>query len=124
MATILLVDDCQSILRLLELLLSNAGHQTIQAIDGAEGLAQARAQRPDLIITDVKMPRMDGIEFIRRIQCEPEISDTPVIFYSGTFVASVVSESAKGFENFVVLDKPAAPHVLVDTVNRLLNHAA
>ncbi|MGD9645773.1 MAG: diguanylate cyclase [Pirellulales bacterium] len=68
--TILVVDDDPACLRLFERLLSNAGYQVICANDGAEAFAQTLSCRPQIIITDWKMPRVDGIDLIRRVRDE------------------------------------------------------
>ena len=65
MATILIVDDRPSNRAFLNALLGYTGHRLLEAEDGAQALAVARAQRPDLIITDINMPKMDGISLIR-----------------------------------------------------------
>ncbi|MFQ5536168.1 MAG: sigma-54-dependent transcriptional regulator [Gemmatimonadota bacterium] len=63
---ILIVDDDAGLRKSLNLILSDAGYDVIQAEDGREGLATAEEQKPDLILCDVRMPRMDGLEFLRR----------------------------------------------------------
>src|SRR6266851_1569043 len=86
MATILIVDDHETNLKLLTTLLGYWNHQVVEAGDGAEGLERARDTRPDLIITDILMPTMDGYEFIRRLREEPALAATPVIFYSAQYL--------------------------------------
>lgn len=66
MAVILLIDDRAVNRQFLATLLAYAGHRTVEAADGAEGLAAVQAERPDLVITDILMPVMDGLEFVRR----------------------------------------------------------
>jgi CheY-like chemotaxis protein len=66
MATILVVDDRPDDRQLLVTLIGYYGHRMIEAIDGAEALQLARAEHPDLIISDILMPTMDGYEFVRR----------------------------------------------------------
>ena len=68
MTTILVVDDLATNREVLVTLLGYKGHRLIEAADGAEGLAAARAERPDLVITDVLMPVMDGYELVRELQ--------------------------------------------------------
>jgi CheY-like chemotaxis protein len=67
MATILIVDDRQTNRELLTILLGYRHHSTVEASDGIEGLERAREVQPDLIITDILMPTMDGYEFTRRL---------------------------------------------------------
>ena len=74
MASILIVDDRESNRELLTTLLGCENHSTAEARDGAEGLERARTLKPDLIITDILMPTMDGYEFIRRLREDPVTS--------------------------------------------------
>src|SRR5260221_14750194 len=80
MATILIVDDRPTNREFLLTLLGYGGHRLLEAADGAEALAVAKAERPDLVIADILMPTMDGYEFVRRLRTDPAISATPVIF--------------------------------------------
>ena len=60
MAKVLLIDDDVSLLEVLALSLGDAGHTTLQALDGAEGMRRARGDAPDIIVCDIGMPRLDG----------------------------------------------------------------
>ena len=68
MARILLIDDDDLVRQTVRGILERAGHKVTEATDGAEGLQQATAQRPDLILTDILMPNEDGIEFILKLR--------------------------------------------------------
>src|ERR1700676_892238 len=85
MATILVVDDSPVYRALLVNLLHEAGHRLLEAADGAEGLAIVRDQRPNLVISDILMPTMDGYEFVRQIRADPLVAHTPVIFCTATY---------------------------------------
>src|SRR5689334_7903612 len=85
MATILIVDDHPANRAFLRMLLGCKGHRLVEAADGAEGLAIAGAERPDLVITDIRMPTMDGYEFVRRLQAEPACARIPVVFWSAHY---------------------------------------
>lgn len=77
MADILIVDDDPQIRQVLRIALKQAGHAVTEAGDGAEALAKARSGRADLIVLDIGLPRMDGLEVCRRLRAE---QDTPVLF--------------------------------------------
>jgi DNA-binding response OmpR family regulator len=79
MACILVVDDDPILRELLAAWLMLSGHDAIMACDGLEALALARTQRPDLIICDYMMPRLDGPGFVAAIRADPAISQVPVI---------------------------------------------
>jgi len=66
--TILAVDDCASIRQMVSFTLKHAGYGVIEAIDGLEALAYARGNSADLVLTDVNMPRMDGITLVRELR--------------------------------------------------------
>ncbi len=118
---ILIVDDRATNRQLLLSLLSYGGHDLLQAVDGADALEQARAKRPDLIITDILMPRMDGFEFVQALRKDPAIRDTAVIFYTATYRQNEADALAKACGVAVVIPKPSEPQVILDHVNRLLN---
>ena len=76
---ILLVDDSSTILTLEKMILGKYGYQLCVARDGAEALEKARTELPDLILMDVMMPRMNGIEAVRHLHAQPATSSIPVI---------------------------------------------
>jgi CheY-like chemotaxis protein len=82
--TILVVEDEYATLEMLALLLGQAGYRVLQAADGEEALARLEEQRPDLVVTDYWMPRMDGVELCRRMEADPRWRDIPVIMMSAT----------------------------------------
>jgi CheY-like chemotaxis protein len=77
---ILIVDDDPWILRMVSTLLEKKGYQILTASDGEEGLLRADQVKPDLIITDVMMPRMDGWTMVKHLRARPDLSIIPVIF--------------------------------------------
>ena len=85
MANILVIDDDKNILRLLEFTLKRAGHTIVTCVDGMQGLAQAEAQKPDLIVADVMMPNMTGYEFCKQARGKPTLKETPIIVFSARF---------------------------------------
>jgi CheY-like chemotaxis protein/GAF domain-containing protein len=84
-ATILVVDDNAVNCKLLVAMLSGDGHLTLEASDGIDGLQVARAHRPQLIISDILMPSMDGYGFVRALRLDAELRATPVIFYTAHY---------------------------------------
>lgn len=77
--TILVIDDDKLIREGLSTLLKKAGQTVLEAADGKEGLDITRAQKPDLIVTDVRMPNMTGLEMIDAIRADKEVSHTPIV---------------------------------------------
>src|ERR1700736_113261 len=80
MATILVVDESPINRKFLTTLLGNGGHRVLEAADGAEALAIARSEYPDLVFADVLMPTMDGPELVRQLRADPASAHTHVIF--------------------------------------------
>jgi CheY-like chemotaxis protein len=87
MSKILVVDDSSLNRELLLNLLDSEHHLAQEASDGAEALRLARLERPDLIISDILMPTMDGYEFVRQLRADPVIGQTPVIFITGNYLS-------------------------------------
>ncbi len=79
MSKILIVDDDKDFAQLLEFDLKKKGYQTVTAHNGEEGMEKALKEKPDLIILDIKMPKVDGYTFVRRLKKENETKDTPLI---------------------------------------------
>ena len=116
MPTILIVDDRPSNRDYLLTLLSFTPHSLLQAADGAQALQLALAQRPDLVITDILMPSMDGYEFVQRMRATPELSGIPVIFFSATYSLADMRAMALSCGVRTVLLKPADPQQILDAV--------
>lgn len=76
---ILLVDDSSTMILMERMVLSGGGYQLLAAKDGEEAVATARQHKPDLILLDVVMPRMDGFEVCRRLRAEGPTRETPII---------------------------------------------
>jgi CheY-like chemotaxis protein len=85
MASILVVDDHLLNRHFLMSLLGYGGHRLLEAEDGAVALDIVRSERPDLVISDILMPEMDGYEFVTRLRADPSIASTPVIFFTATY---------------------------------------
>lgn len=76
---ILLVDDDQDFLQLLEFDFKKKGYQIVTASNGEDGLAKAASEKPNLIVLDIKMPKMDGYTFVRRLKKDAETKSIPLI---------------------------------------------
>lgn len=116
---ILLVDDEPDILEIVGYNLSTEGYKIITAKNGAEGVKKAKKEKPQLIILDVMMPEMDGIEACERIRKVPELSDTIITFLTarGEDYSQVAGFDA-GADDYIT--KPIKPKVLVSKVKALL----
>ncbi len=120
MPIILVVDDRAPNRDLLVTLLGYAGHAALEAADAKHALEIVRAARPDLVIADVVMPSIDGFEFVRRLRSEPEIAQTPVMFYTATYLVGEALALAEACGVVHVLAKPAEPQLILDTIQLAL----
>jgi len=113
---ILVVDDNEDGRILLKRLLKKCGYEVSTATNGAEGLEKAVEQSPDFIISDVKMPIMDGFDLCRKCQQDSRLKDIPIVLYSATEIEKEVEELAfsLGAKAFIV--KPAASNVLFQII--------
>jgi DNA-binding response OmpR family regulator len=99
---ILLVDDSSTVLLMERMILSKSEFEVITAKDGLEGVEKARAERPDLILMDVVMPRMDGFEACRQLRKESDTSGIPIIIVTTRGeLASVEAGYASGCNDYV-----------------------
>ncbi|MEW5959879.1 MAG: PocR ligand-binding domain-containing protein, partial [Chloroflexota bacterium] len=124
MATILIVDDRPTNRDVLVTLLKHKGHRLLEAADGVEALERARAERPDLIITDILMPTMDGYEFVRRLRVEPALAQTSIIFYTAHYLEQEAQALARACGVNHILMKPSKPQVILQTVEAALDRPA
>lgn len=119
MTTILIVDDEPAILDLVRFTLEDAEVRVVEASDGMEALALARRVRPDLILLDVHMPRLDGLEACRQIRRDPALARTPIVMLTA---AGQEADRARGREAGAdeYLTKPFSPLALLALVEALV----
>ncbi|UXI70203.1 EAL domain-containing protein [Tahibacter amnicola] len=120
MSDILVVDDRSINREFLTALLGYAGHSVREAADGRAALEAVRHKRPMLIISDVMMPLLDGLEMTRELRADPATSDIPIIFYTATYRVHEARTLAQSCGVSVVLPKPSEPQAILDAVTRVL----
>jgi adenylate cyclase len=118
-ATILVVDDDPVIQKLLAVNFEMEGYRVVTGGDGEEALAQVVAERPDVVLLDVMMPKLDGIEVVRRIKADPDTAAIPVLLLSAKAqskdIAAGLEAGADGY-----ITKPFDPLDLLERVAALL----
>jgi CheY-like chemotaxis protein len=117
---ILVADDDPVILRLLQVNLELEGYEALLAHHGEKAVEMARAEKPDLIILDIMMPRMDGYEAVRNLRADQRTRAIPVIFLSARAQPSDI-ERGKSYGVDDYLTKPFDPGELLEVVGRLVN---
>ena len=119
MAMVLTVDDSPSIRQMIKVTLEPAGHNVIEAADGAQGLAMAQSKRPDLVITDLNMPTMNGLELIRTLRKQPTLTGLPIVFLT-TESSEAVKQEAKSAGATGWITKPFRPEQLLAVLAKLV----
>jgi two-component system cell cycle response regulator len=130
---ILVVDDNRSLVRITQGLLQKESYEVLTAFDGLEGLQKAREEKPDLIILDVVMPRMDGYEVCRLLQDDPDTAAIPILILTvkgqvdnpdldDRALETGIRERMDGYEAGAIefLSKPIKAKELLDRVRTLL----
>jgi len=120
MATILIVDTRPSDRQLFVTFLSSFGHRMLEANDGAEALELAKLELPDLVITDIVMPNMDGFTLVRRMRAEPLLLGVPVIFQTAHSLESEIHKLATASGIEYILGKPTEPQEILRAVQESL----
>jgi CheY-like chemotaxis protein len=116
---ILVADDDPATLKLLDIILSGAGYDVIQASSGNDAVALARGRKPDLLVLDILLPGMSGIHVAFQLCEETATEGIPVIFISSFMEKDVVKDMAPDAES-AFLQKPVNRSALLKEVERLL----
>ena len=123
MPRILAVDDEPNIVRLIQVNLERHGYQVDTANNGVQALEKIRANRPDLVVSDVMMPEMDGFELLSTIKRDPALEDLPIIMLTAkTQDKNVMEGYSRGADMY--LTKPFNPAELLAFVKRILQSSS
>ena len=119
---ILVVDDEIYIVHILDFSLGMEGYEVITALDGEQALERLKADKPDLVVLDIMMPKLDGYEVCKAIKSSPETRHIPVILLSakGRNVDQKLGFDV-GADDYIT--KPFSPRKLVERINQLLGQA-
>jgi two-component system, chemotaxis family, chemotaxis protein CheY len=119
MPTILTVDDSASMRQMVSFTLKGAGFSVVEAVDGMDALAKAKSGKVDLVLTDVNMPRMDGISLIKALRVLPGYKFTPILMLTTESGADKKTEGkSAGATGWIV--KPFNPDQLLATIKKVL----
>ena len=116
---VLVVDDEIYIVHILDFSLGMEGYEVITALDGEQALERMKSERPDLVVLDIMMPKLDGYEVCKAIKSNPATKQTPVILLSakGRNVDQKLGFDV-GADDYIT--KPFSPRKLVERINQLL----
>ncbi|WP_306208093.1 response regulator [Actinoplanes sp. RD1] len=118
MALVVVAEDDGDIREIMVRILRRAGHTVVAAEDGGAGLTAVRAQLPDLVVSDIDMPVLSGIEMVRELRDNPATADLPVLFVSGSLAPG--DPGPEGLPGTSVLFKPFLPREFSDAVDQAL----
>jgi two-component system, cell cycle response regulator DivK len=119
MTRILVVEDQQDLREIARFALEGAGYEVVEAATGAEGVAKAETENPDLVLMDIQLPLLDGYESTRRIKALPGMARTTVIAVSSFAMKGDEDKArAAGCDGYVT--KPYSPKQLVDLIRQFL----
>lgn len=120
---VLAVDDEPSIVRLVTAALSTRGYEVVAAYNGEEALDKVVLEKPDLIVLDIMMPKMDGREVARRLAADPATSKIPIVFLSAIGDLSSQLDTLEELKDVEYLTKPFEVRELGDYVDAMLDPA-
>ena len=116
---ILVVEDTEDNRQIVRDLLTNFGYELIEAADGAEGVALAQREQPDLILMDIQLPQVDGYEATLRIRAIPELAKVPIIAVTSYALSGDEAKTrAAGCDGYVA--KPFSPRELLAKIREFL----
>jgi CheY-like chemotaxis protein len=120
---VLVADDEEDILLLVSTIIERAGHEVVSVRDGAQALAAISDRRPDLVVLDISMPEVDGLEVLRRLRADRETKELPVLLLSAQ---AQEADVRRGFDTgaSAYVRKPFSPNELAQRVAELLETPA
>jgi two-component system cell cycle response regulator DivK len=122
MSLVLIVEDNEKNMKLVRDVLQAKGYSTVEAVTGEEGVKLAKERKPDLVLMDIQLPGISGIEAFKQIRGNPSTKAIPVIALTASVTPTDrTAISAAGFDAF--LGKPINLKEFIDTVKRLLEKA-
>ncbi len=119
MKKILIVDDRSEVVELVKVTLEGEGYQSIDASDGSEALEKIRLEKPDLILLDIVMPKMDGFEVLSEVRKDPKTKDIPIIMLSAKG-QKLDQEKGKELGATGYIIKPFSPSALLKRIEEIL----
>ena len=122
MSTVLIIEDNDKNMKLARDVLQNKGYRTLEAVTGEDGVKLARDNIPDLVLMDIQLPGINGIEAFKQLRADPKTARIPVVALTASVTPTDRSQiTAAGFDAFI--GKPINLKEFVETVKRLVDGA-
>ncbi len=119
MSTILIVEDNEKNMKLARDVLQSRGYVTLEAVTGEDGVRMAIEKKPDLVLMDIQLPGINGVEALRQMRADPACARIPVVAFTASVMTADRSQfSEAGFDGF--LGKPINLKEFLETVKRVL----
>jgi CheY-like chemotaxis protein len=120
MATIVVADDDAASRMLMTTLLEHAGHTVAAVANGTEALDLVRREPPDLVLTDLSMPGIAGVDLIRALRRDPQTRGVRVALYTATLPNAALRDFMNDYEVVSILSKPAEPETILSAIAEIL----
>jgi two-component system cell cycle response regulator DivK len=117
--TILHIEDNEFNRKIVRDLLARTSYRLVEAVDGESGVATALREPPDLLLVDIQLPKLSGVEVTRRLRSEPATAGVPIIIIT-SFALSGDDQQARAAGASFYLSKPYSPRELLEAIRRLL----
>ncbi len=119
MSTILIVEDNEKNMKLARDVLQSRGYTTLEAVSGEDGVRMAVEKKPDLVLMDIQLPGINGIEALRQMRTDPGCARIPIVAFTASVMSTDRSQiSEAGFDGFI--GKPINLKEFLETVKRVL----
>lgn len=123
MAKLLIVEDDELMLRMYTKLLSYVGFETVVAKDGEEGLEKAKTEKPSLIVLDIMMPKINGLDVLKALKAEKDTQNIPVVLLTNVSDDDVLTEAFKLGATGYLIKSQIANNELVEEIKQYLKQA-
>ncbi len=120
MKKILIIEDDQIVANVYRNKLAVEGYQTEVALDGETGLKIMRTFQPDIIILDLMLPKMSGVDVIKEVRSEADFAKLPIIVFSNTYLTNLIQEAWKAGANKCLSKASCSPQEILDVVRRTI----
>ena len=123
MKKILIVEDDQLVATAYKKRFREAGYEVDWAPDGLEGIKMVSTIKPDVVLLDLLMPRLDGIEVLKYIRSHPDLKNLPVVVFSNSYMTNLVENAWRAGADQCLMKASTTPAQLFDTVNKAIQKA-